>query len=89
MIQKIAKAVPYTVIRTFESKSRPGVQYQVRVGGDKKLYCTCPGWRYAKAGHKGCCHVKAVAPNYKYESDVRFELETAEPAQNSSVAQQS
>ncbi len=43
-------------LRRFESNSTPGRFYDVRLGKDGVVYCTCPGWRY----HRHCWHLDEV-----------------------------
>jgi len=43
------------VIRVVESSSRPGVKYEIRLGKDDRLYCTCPGWKF---GGRTCKHLR-------------------------------
>ena len=54
-------------IMVVESKSRPGVTYQIRQGRDDRIYCTCPSWKFSKGKNKTCKHMKAVAPHYVYD----------------------
>jgi len=52
------------VLATFLSKSNPSADpYEVRLGKDGNVYCTCPGWRYqSKHPHdRVCCHMKELA----------------------------
>jgi predicted nucleic acid-binding Zn finger protein len=46
-----------TVLKTVDSLSRPGQTYQIRIGGDGAMYCTCPAWRFGKG--KDCKHLKS------------------------------
>ncbi len=46
----------YTVLAEFPSRSRPGVTYEVRQGGDGVVYCSCPKWRFQQ-GRGGCPHL--------------------------------
>lgn len=59
----------YEILTVVQSASRPGVSYEVRLGGDGKVYCTCPAWKFSGrgVGDKGCKHVRAVAPMYQYK----------------------
>ena len=48
---------PIAVVARFPSKSNPDRVYEVRIGADERVYCTCPAWAF---GHgKDCRHVKA------------------------------
>lgn len=71
---------PYTVLCQVPSGSRRGVAYEVRIGGDGRLYCTCPAWLHSRQGEKGCKHVRQIAPHYRYESDERFCLDESDVA---------
>lgn len=55
----------WTLLETWEPKSRPGSFYEVRRGGDGKVYCTCPAWRFSK-GH-ACRHIKERRGKGNYE----------------------
>lgn len=46
---------PIAVLGMFESSSS-NKQYEVRVGSDEVVYCTCPGWRF----HRNCKHIKSL-----------------------------
>lgn len=54
---KMAKAALKTVLATVDSDSRVGVQYEIRLGGDDRVYCTCPAWRFSKS--RDCKHLRA------------------------------
>jgi hypothetical protein len=56
----------YEVLVNVPSSSNPDKLYEIRLGSDSKIYCTCPAWRFSKAREKGCKHVRAVAPQYQY-----------------------
>ena len=58
------RKVEIKVVRVVESSSRPGVKYEIRLGHDHRLYCTCPGWKF---GGRTCKHLRA------------FEAEVARP----------
>ena len=47
---------PIAILGVFESASSPGKKYEVRVGSDEVVYCTCPGWRH----HRNCKHIKGL-----------------------------
>lgn len=45
----------------FESKSKPGTWYEVRLGHDNVLYCTCKAWCFKKGdGARTCPHTRNV-----------------------------
>ena len=43
-----------SVICTVTSKSNPKKTYEIRVGKDGVVYCTCPRWKYTK----NCKHLE-------------------------------
>lgn len=45
----------YVVLAKAESDSG-GKDYEIRVGSNNAIYCTCKGWQYDKTG-KGCKHL--------------------------------
>lgn len=42
------------VLQMVASDSRVGVKYEIRVGKDHRVYCTCPAWKYSG---KNCKHL--------------------------------
>ena len=55
------KSGTYTVVRNFESHSRPGHFYTVkRHHQTGALSCDCPGWIYSKSDPRTCPHVRAI-----------------------------
>lgn len=40
-------------------KSLHGNSYEIRMGKDARLYCTCPAWKFSPHGHKSCKHLRA------------------------------
>jgi hypothetical protein len=44
------------VIRTWPS-SKPGKQYELTMGDDGILYCTCMAWKFCKARPRICKHI--------------------------------
>lgn len=52
------------VIAEVPSTSNPSKKYQIRLGGDGNVYCSCPAWKYqkGKAPHERVCkHMKGLA----------------------------
>lgn len=51
-----------TVLATVPSSSGAG-SYEIRLGGDGNVYCTCPAWKYQKLPPKErtCKHMKALS----------------------------
>lgn len=48
------------VLQVVKSKSRPGVEYEVRLSRDRSdVYCTCPSWRFSKSSPRTCKHLVA------------------------------
>jgi predicted nucleic acid-binding Zn finger protein len=47
-----------TVLRTWPS-SRAGKVYELTLGDDNVLYCTCPAWRFTKKRPRTCKHIEA------------------------------
>lgn len=52
-----------TVIATVPSHSNPAKSYNIRMGKDGNVYCTCPAWKFQKVHPKArtCKHLKAFA----------------------------
>ena len=49
---------PLAVLAEYTSESKPGVVYQIRIGGDEKLYCTCLCWVFkSRKGGGDCKHL--------------------------------
>lgn len=50
----------YRAVETFESKSRPGKFYTVKVDESGNLSCDCPSWIFQSKnplnGERGCKH---------------------------------
>ena len=46
---------PYKVITLVPSKSHPDIVYEIRLGGDGVLYCTCKAYSLGKG--KACKHL--------------------------------
>jgi hypothetical protein len=51
-----AQKTQLIVLTTVPSKSNPDKHYEIRLGGDNRVYCTCPAWRFSK-GQKTCKHL--------------------------------
>ena len=51
---------PARVVR-FRSQNS-GSEYEIRLGGDGNVYCTCPAWRFSGKNGKPrtCKHIKAL-----------------------------
>ena len=51
------------VIAYVPSSSDPSKSYEVRLGGDGNVYCTCPNWKFQKLPPKErtCKHMKALS----------------------------
>lgn len=47
-----------TVLKKYPSKSKKGVFYEIRVGKDGRVYCTCPVWKFKKEGRRTCKHLR-------------------------------
>ena len=47
------------VLATNPSSSNPTKTYQIRLGHDRRVYCTCPSWKFSKGDHKTCKHLRA------------------------------
>lgn len=53
-----------TLLAQYPSKSRPGFSYDVCLGADGNVYCSCPAWRFQHLhpSNRSCLHTKdAVA----------------------------
>ncbi len=55
----MAKKV-YTLVATFESRSKPGKFYEVKEDEQGNLSCNCPAWIYKVNGVRICRHVLTV-----------------------------
>lgn len=44
------------VLAQIPSKSNPAKSYEIRLGGDGVVYCTCPAWKLH--GNKWCKHLE-------------------------------
>lgn len=47
------------LIRTWPSSGKKGGVYELRMGGDGEVYCSCPGWKFSKDRPRVCKHIKA------------------------------
>lgn len=52
-----------TILATVPSSSNPLKSYDIRLGKDGNVYCTCPAWKYQKKHphDRTCKHLKAFA----------------------------
>lgn len=52
-----------TVLATIRSSSNPSKFYQIRMGRDGNVWCTCPAWKFQHAAAKGrtCKHLRSFA----------------------------
>ena len=50
----------YTLVATFESRSKPGRFYEVKRDQYDELSCNCPGWVFKANGERTCRHVEEV-----------------------------
>ena len=50
-----------TVLKKYESSSKPGTYHEVRKGDDEVVYCTC--WEWKK--NKTCLHLLMYKKMYK------------------------
>jgi len=48
IMAKVEKPVgkKYIILAEVESENTPGKKYEIRLGGDSRVYCTCPAWRF-------------------------------------------
>jgi hypothetical protein len=52
---------PLAALAEYESDSTPGKMYQVMMGEDGVVYCTCPAWRFQKGrspSERVCKHIR-------------------------------
>ena len=49
-----------TSLATFKSASRPGVTYDVIMGDNQHVYCSCPAWKFQRkpALQRTCKHIE-------------------------------
>ncbi|MAH45147.1 hypothetical protein CMI37_04910 [Candidatus Pacearchaeota archaeon] len=49
-------------ITEIDSQSELGTKYNIVLGEDYRIYCTCPAWRFSKTpnGIKECKHLRAL-----------------------------
>jgi hypothetical protein len=52
-----------TLLAQVPSESNPNRKYDVRVGADGVVYCTCPSWRFNRApkADRVCKHMTKLA----------------------------
>lgn len=59
--------------RQFESDSRPGKHYTVRIEVDGRVFCTCQGWTIKKAGKpRQCKHAEKLIGKRRTRTDGEF-----------------
>jgi len=46
------------ILKEVESRSTYGKTYEIRLGKDGVVYCTCPAWKFSR-GNKTCKHLRA------------------------------
>lgn len=56
----VTKAMPVEILAEFPSDSDPRKTYQVRLGKDGVVYCTCWAWLRSPKGNKDCKHLKRI-----------------------------
>ena len=49
----------------FESSTNPGQFYEIRLGKDGILYCTCAGWAHSRKEIKCCAHLHKFTINHE------------------------
>ncbi len=50
----------YRTIEKFQSKSKPGTYYTVKIDETEALSCNCPRWIFQKGGVRDCSHIRIV-----------------------------
>lgn len=53
-------AKTYKEVARFESRSRPGKFYTVKVDEKGNLSCNCPAWIYKTNGERSCKHTEQI-----------------------------
>jgi hypothetical protein len=50
-------------LKRVQSESRENVFYEIRLGADDNIYCTCPAWKFQRKGvfARSCKHLVAWA----------------------------
>ena len=63
--------MPKMILGEYQSASNPGKLYQVYLGEDEVVYCTCPAWKFS--GNKGftrsCKHTEKVINLYAFKKE--------------------
>lgn len=64
------------IIATVPSKSDPEKTYEIRMGKDGNMYCSCPAWKYQKKSPKDrtCKHIDAL--NKAIKSQMKLNAES-------------
>lgn len=54
-------------ITKIESESTEGKHYEIKLGDDGIVYCTCPSWKYQEASpeDRTCKHLRKFADQIK------------------------
>ena len=59
------KSQKWEVLCVISSFSQSDVEYEIRRGGDGRIYCTCPAWRFGRG--KSCKHLKLYEEGFKVQ----------------------
>lgn len=65
-----------SVLTTFPGSK--GNLYQIKLGRDGKIYCSCPGWKFCKGSSKTCKHLKSLKESLNAESPETLPTSTPE-----------
>lgn len=59
----MAKKTKIVVLAVIPSDTDPNEHYEVRIGHDGNVYCTCPAWRFQHRapGERTCKHLQGLA----------------------------
>jgi len=84
---------PWVVLETVASKSTPNKRYEIRRGGDGKVYCTCKAWAFAKdhvckhlRERRAKGHFEAIANPQDVVRARRVEAASAQSEQSDAVS---
>lgn len=47
-------------IKEINSTTGNGTIYDIRLGEDYRIYCTCPSWRFSSPPRKECKHLREL-----------------------------